>query len=182
MSTQRTPKSDKELWQSLALGQEAAPAAISDNAFAAWLEGRLPEAEAARVEAAVTRDAALRTAAIELADILGKPLPPPPARMAARAQALVGGGAAGRSGAPRGSWWPTSLLSGLLPSFDSGFALQRGVMAGVAVIVAAVGFTMGGGLGKSFVERRYASAEPSALSRSISDTSQQLNDLFADSI
>jgi hypothetical protein len=183
MSAPRTPKSDKELWQSLALEQGPGPVAISDNDFAAWLEGRLPEIECARVEAAVSRDPALRAAAMDLADILGKPLPTPPAKMMVRAQGLVGSGAGGSSSG-RGSWWPGALLAGLLPSFDSGFSLQRGVMAGAAVIVAAVGFLMGGGLGTSFVERKYASAQsPAAVSRSLgSDTTQQLNDLFTDNI
>lgn len=181
MSTQPTSKSDKELWQTLALEQGAAPVAISDNEFAAWLEGRLPEGETARIDAAIARDASLRRAALDLADILGKPLPAPPPRMAIRAQSLVGNGSAYTASA--GRWWPTAFLAGLFPSFESGFALQRGAVAGLAVLVAAVGFLMGGGLGKSFVERKYASVEATTVSRPLgSDTSQQLNDLFTDNI
>ena len=61
MSTERTPRTDKELWRSLAADRSAASATVSDLDFAAWLEGRLPEAAAARrVDAAVAAD---RTAA-----------------------------------------------------------------------------------------------------------------------
>ncbi|MBX9946680.1 MAG: hypothetical protein K2Y40_21575, partial [Reyranella sp.] len=67
MSTERPPRTDKELWQSLATDRPALPEAVSDLEFAAWLEGRLPEAEAARIDAAVAADPALRRAALDLA-------------------------------------------------------------------------------------------------------------------
>ena len=89
MSTDRNPKSDKELWQSLAT-VPVASAAVSDMDFAAWLEGRLSETASAWIEAAVAANPEMRIAAMDLADILGKPLPAAPARMAVRAQALVG--------------------------------------------------------------------------------------------
>ena len=90
MNTERTPLNDKELWRSLAAAPEDAPEAVSDLDFAAWLEGRLPETAAARIEAAVAADPEMRRAALELADILGKPLPAAPARLEVRAKALVG--------------------------------------------------------------------------------------------
>src|SRR6266550_9380629 len=90
MSTERTNPSDKELWRSLAVGRDVAPAALSDLDFAAWLDGRLPDAAAARIEAAIAGDPEMRRAALELADILGKPLPLAPARLEVRARALVG--------------------------------------------------------------------------------------------
>ena len=62
MSTERTPLSDKDLWQSLSTGRMA-PTAVSEMDFAAWLEGHLSETEAARIDAAVTADAELRRAA-----------------------------------------------------------------------------------------------------------------------
>jgi hypothetical protein len=173
MSTERTPSSDKELWQSLATGQPV-PATVSDMDFAAWLEGRLPEETAARIEAAVAADPVLRQTALELADILGKPLPAAPPRMAVRAQALVG--FAAERQAPRRSW-----LASLLPDFSGGFALQRGALAGMAVIVAAVGFMMGGGLGESYAEGKYASMQSPNVTRSLGgDTLNELNDLFSD--
>jgi len=56
MSTDRPTQSDKELWQSLATGREVASwvvkAPVSDLDFAAWLEGRMSEEAAARIEAA----------------------------------------------------------------------------------------------------------------------------------
>jgi hypothetical protein len=174
MSTERTPLSDQELWQSLATDRAVAPAAVSDMDFAAWLEGRLPEETAARIEAAVASDPAMRQAALELADILGMPLPAPPPRMAVRAQALVGFEAERQ--APRKSW-----LAGLFPSFGQGLMLQRGAMAGMAVIVAAVGFMLGGGLGETYAEGKYASTEAPTIPKPFGrDTTNDLNDLFSD--
>jgi len=182
MTAERTPKSDKDLWQSLSLDRNPSRAAVSDLDFAAWLEGRLSEPSAARIDAAITHDPELRAAALELADTLGKPLPSPPLRIVARAQALVGFPAERSLGSKPGMFgmW----LAVLLPSFGGDFALRRGVMAGLAVIIAAIGFVMGGGLGQSFAEQKYASAESTiAVPRSFgADTSHQLNDLFTDSI
>ena len=71
MSTERRSRTDMELWRSLATERDSAPAIISDLDFAAWLEGRLPEVAAARIEAAVASDPELRRAALDLADVLG---------------------------------------------------------------------------------------------------------------
>jgi hypothetical protein len=173
MSTERTPKSDKELWRSLDQGRGSpAPAAVSDLDFAAWLEGRLSEAEAARIDTAVASDAELRLAALDLADILGKPLPAAPPRMAVRAQALVGFEAERRP--VRRSW-----LAALFPAFGGGFGYQGGAVAGLAVMIAAVGFMMGGGLGESFAQEKHAMRQPAPVVNALgNDTSNQLNDLF----
>jgi hypothetical protein len=173
MSTERTPLDDKALWQSLATTPPVAVGAPSDLDFAAWLEGQLPEAEAARIDAAVAADPALRQAALELADILGKPLPAAPPRLTARAQALVGGAAE----RPRKSW-----LASLLPDFSQGLALQRGALAAVAVLVAAVGFVLGDGLSQQYEDGLYASSQSSSgRYRPIGrDTTGELNDLFTD--
>jgi hypothetical protein len=144
--------------------------------FAAWLEGRLPDAMAARIEAAVAADPVLRQTALDLADVLGRPLPAPPPRVAIRAQALVGA-ATGRE-APRAAWW-----AALLPDFGRGFGLQRGAFAGVAVVVAAVGFVLGGGLGESYAEGKYASMQSgsSTIAKPFGrDTINDLTDLFSD--
>ena len=171
MSTERTPLDDKALWRSLAPPRPVV-GTISDTEFAGWLEGRLSEAEAARLDAAVTADPALRRAALDLADVLGRPLPAASPRLVARAQALVGA-----SERPRRSW-----LASLVPDFSAGFALQRGALAAVAVMVAAVGFMLGGGLGKQYEEGVYASYQSSSgKARSIGrDTTGELNDLFTD--
>jgi hypothetical protein len=145
MTTDRNPKTDKELWQSLATGPVASTA-VSDMDFAAWLEGRLSETQSAHIEAAVAADPEMRLAAMELADILGMPLPAAPARMAVRAQALVGFEVERRV-ASRG--WLASLLDG--------FALPRAVMAAATVIVAVSGFMLGGGLGESYAQEKVAS-------------------------
>ena len=181
MTTERSPKSDRELWRSLALGRgPLSSSAVSDLDFAAWLEGRLPEAEAARIDAAVARDPELRAASVELAEILGRPLPAPPSRLVVRAQALVGF-AAERSIGRHAHTRVLTSLAALLSPFGS---LQRGLMAGLAVAVAAAGFVMGGGLGESFAAQKYASVEDSSafFGPLGADTSHQLNDLFTDSI
>jgi len=175
MSTERIPLSDKDLWRRLATGA-VAPVAVSEMDFAAWLEGRLTEAEAARIDAAVATDPELRRAALELSDILGKPLPAAPPRMAVRGQALVGFDVEKQAS---GSRW----LAALLPAFAMGFGLQRGALAGMAVVVAAVGFMLGGGLGESYATQKYASAQSTGvtLSKPLGrDTTNELNDLFAD--
>jgi hypothetical protein len=174
MSTERIPLDDKALWQKLAIGQIVAPAAVSDMDFAAWLEGRLPEGGAAQIEAAVAADPALRQAALELADILGKPLPMAPPRMAVRAQALVGFPAERQV---RKSW-----LASLLPDFGQGMGMQRGALAACAVFVAAVGFMLGGGLSQRYEEAVYASYQSStdAVRPLGRDTTGELNDLFTD--
>ena len=115
MSTERTPLNDKELWRSLAAGRDVAPGAVSDLDFAAWLEGRLSETAAARIEAAVAADPEMRRAALELADILGKPLPAAPPRLEVRGQGA--GGLRGRARARRASACSTgcSPAIGALP-------------------------------------------------------------------
>ena len=149
------------------------PAPVTEMDLAAWLDGNLPQTAAARVEAAMAADPDLRNAAFELADILGKPLPEAPPRMAVRAKALVGFEVEREQ--PRRSW-----LANLLPSFAEGYAMQRGAMAGVAVMVAAVGFLMGGGLGESYAHERYGANGSHIVSPFGSDTTNELNDLFSD--
>jgi hypothetical protein len=175
MSTDRIPLDDKALWRSLAIERPVAPVAVSDMEFAAWLEGTLPETEAARIDAAVTADPTLRQAALELADILGKPLPVAPARMAVRARALVGAA----SGRPARKGW----LASLLPDFGQGLGFQRGALVATAVVVAAVGFMLGGGISKQYQEAIYASSQSSgstAIRPLGRDTTGELADLFTD--
>jgi anti-sigma factor RsiW len=168
MNTDRISKTDRELWQSVTTGPEVASAAVSDMEFAAWLEGRLSEAEAARIEASVAADPELRRAALELSDILGKPLPAAPARMAVRAQALVGFEVERQAGA-RG--W----LSGLL-SIAGSFAVPRAALATMVLMVAAGGFMMGGGLGESYAHEKNIKVASLA---STGDNSNELTAFFS---
>jgi hypothetical protein len=170
MSTKRIPRSDKELWRSLVPDRDVAPAAVSELDFAAWLEDRLPEAAAARIEAAVAADPELRRAALELADVLGKPFPAAPVRLAVRAQALVGFEAERQVG--RGGGW-----FGRLFSSGTRYALRRAAMAGVALAIAGTGFLMGGGLGESFAYQRYGSTVQGTTTAT-AGTSNELTDLF----
>ena len=165
MSTDRNPLSDKELWQRFAAAPAAAPAPVSEMDFAAWLEGRLPEAAAARIEAAVAADPDLRRAALDLADILGQPLPAPSPRIAVRAQALVG--FESERNVKDGNWLGRLLQSG------ASFGMPRAVMATAALLVAVSGFMMGGGVGESFAEQRHVVA-----SNQLSDTNNELSAFF----
>jgi hypothetical protein len=164
MSTERTPRTDKELWRSLAPDRDVAPQAISDLDFAAWLDGRLPEAAAARIDAAVAADPVLRRAALDLADVLGKPLPAAPERLAVRAQALVGFAAERQVGHGGG-------VFGRLFSSGIRYALQRAAMVALAIVIAGAGFIVGGGLGESFAQQRYGSGAAKVTSGELTDFS-----------
>jgi anti-sigma factor RsiW len=161
MSTQRTPRSDKELWHGLATGGAVASGPVSDLDFAAWLDGRLSETAAARIEAAVADDPEMRRAALDVADILGKPLPAAPARLEVRARALVGfeaerqGDRAARA----------SLIDWLFAG-NRRFAMQRVVTITAAAVIAVSGFMLGGGLGESLAQERYVARTGSTIDAS----------------
>jgi anti-sigma factor RsiW len=167
MNTERTPLNDKELWRSLAAVRDDAPEAVSDLDFASWLEGRLSETAAARVEAAVAADPEMRRAALELADILGKPLPEAPARLEVRAKALVGFEAELRTKR-------VGLFDWLFAS-DGRFAMQRAVALTAALAIAVSGFLLGGGLGASVAEERFAMNTPHTTS---TDNSNELTEFL----
>jgi hypothetical protein len=167
MNTERTPLNDKELWRSLSAAWDDAPEAMSDLDFAAWLEGRLPETQAARIDAVVAADPEMRRAALDLADILGKPLPAAPARLEVRAKALVGFEAEQRTRR-------VGLFDWLFAS-DRRFAMQRAVALTAALVIAVSGFMLGGGLGASVVEERYALNTPQTTS---TDSSNELTEFL----
>ncbi|MBV8193539.1 MAG: hypothetical protein JOY64_12450 [Alphaproteobacteria bacterium] len=172
MSTERFPFSDKELWRSLAV-DDVAPVPVSEIDFAAWLEGRLSEAEVARIEAAVAHDPEMRQAAVELSDILGKPLPVAPSRLEVRARALVGFEV--ERSTPR-----VSLLDWLFAK-DHRFAMQRAVALTAAVVIAVSGFMLGGDLGQTVASERYASNLPQTSSSS-SNSNELTEFLVSDGI
>jgi len=167
MNTERTPLNDKELWHSVAATPHDAPQAVSDLDFAAWLEGRLPEAAAAHIDAAVAADPEMRRAALELADILGKPLPVAPARLEVRAKALVGFEVEQRTRR-------VGLFDWLFAS-DRRFTMQRAVALTAALVIAVSGFMLGGGLGASVAEERYALNMPQTTS---TDSSNELTEFL----
>ena len=150
MSTERPTPSDRELWRSLVTDRPAT-GPVSDLDFAAWLEGRLSEADAARIEAAVAANPEMRRAALELSEVLGMPLPAAPERLEVRAKALVGFAVERR--APR-----VGLLDWLFAK-NRRFALPRLATLTAAVIVAIGGFMLGGGLGESMAQERYATTQ-----------------------
>lgn len=169
MSTDRNPLSDKEVWQRVAAPDVAPesglPGTVSDMDLAAWLEGRLSEAEAARIDAAVAVDPALRRGVLDLADILGKPLPAPSPRLVVRAQALVGFEAEQVS--PRGGFLSRLFASAAM------FGVPRAAMATLALGIAVAGFLLGGGLGESYAQQKYVVA-----SNQTTTTSNELTAFF----
>ncbi|MBM3644845.1 MAG: hypothetical protein FJX02_10965 [Alphaproteobacteria bacterium] len=124
---------------------------VSDQALAAWLDGRLSEAETRALETAMAADPALAAAARDLAFVLGQPLPAAPQRLVVRAQALVGFEA--ERAAARG---PSLLAEFLFGGFRK--AVQAAGVAVLAIVLSAGGFTMGGGLGTSYALDRQAGA------------------------
>src|SRR5262245_14353928 len=160
MSTERPTQADKELWRSLA-ADRVAPGPVSDLDFAAWLEGRLSETEAARIEAAVAADPEMRRAALELAEVLGQPLPAAPARLEVRAKALVGFEAERQVRRAGMFDW--------LFAKDRRFAAQRFATLTAAVVIAISGFMLGGGLGESMAQERYVSTTQSDTSNELSE-------------
>jgi hypothetical protein len=158
MSTERPTQSDRELWKRLASDRAVASGPVSDLDFAAWLEGRLSETAAARIEAAVAADPEMRRAALELSQVLGMPLPAAPARLEVRAKALVGFEVEQRP-EQRPDQRPGRVgLFDWLFARDRRFALPRLVTMTAAVIIAISGFMLGGGLGESMAQERYAHA------------------------
>ena len=166
MSTERSPLSDRELWRSLAMDRPV-PGPVSDPVsdldFAGWLEGRLSETAAARIEAAVAVDPEMRRAALELSEVLGRPLPAAPERLKVRAKALVDFEVgAGRPRAQGG-------LFDWLFAKDRRFAVQRFATLTAAVVIAVSGFMLGGGLCESMAQERYASVSHTYTSSELTD-------------
>lgn len=155
MSTERTSESDKEQWQDLATAPGVVPEEVSAMDFVAWIDGRMSEEEAVRMEAAVAADPVARQAAIDLADILGKPLPASLPHAVVRAQALVGF-AAERTPASTRGW-----LSDLFPA-GPGLVLQRMAMAASVLAIAAGGFAMGD-LSGAIMKERYITPGPTEM-------------------
>ena len=164
MSTERPTQSDRELWRSLATDRVAPgpmSGAVSDLDFAAWLEGRLSETAAARIEAAVAADPEMRRTALELSELLGQPLPAAPARLEVQAKALVGFEVEQR--AKRAGMFDWLFAS------DRRFVLPRVAALTAAVIIAISGFMLGGGLGESMAQERYASASQTYTSNELTE-------------
>ncbi len=165
MSTERPTQSDRELWRSLAADRTVAPGAVSDLDFASWLEGRLSETDAARIEAAVAADPEMRRAALELSEVLGRPLPPAPARLEVRAKALVAFEVEQRTAQHTGR---VGLFDWLF-AMNRRFALPRLATLTAAVIIAISGFMLGGGLGESMAQDRYATTSNELTEFLVSD-------------
>lgn len=172
MSTQRNdlPESDSELWRSLDANGAGQPRPVDDMEFAAWIEGRLSEAEAAQIEASLAANPEMRRAALDIADVLGKPLPAVPERMVVQARALVGFEAEHRLARMGFGGW---LLNWMAPS-----ALRPAAVTMAAIVIAVGGFTMGGGLGASFAQQQ-SDVNGIQKASSRSEVSTDISEFFA---
>jgi anti-sigma factor RsiW len=145
-------EADKALWARFKATAPAAPAAamapVFDDDLAAWLDGRLPAADAARVEARLAADPSLLDLALDAAHAL-RAYAPAPERLVVRAQALAGFEAERRA-SPGGlrAW-----LSGWRRSFE------MALVAGAFLIVCATGFSLGGGFQESYASTRFEIAD-----------------------
>jgi anti-sigma factor RsiW len=176
MTIERTPRTDKELWRRLVSQPSVVPVAVSEMDLAAWLEGRLSEEAAAPVEAAVAANPALRRAAMDLAEILGRPLPAAPERMVVRARALVDFETGRR--APAGGLFARWLRGGGLFGGPA-HALQQGLMAAAALVIATGGFVVGGGLGEIMAQQREGYARTETASTFPTTASNEVSEFFA---
>ena len=142
----------RALWQQAkAAGQAVAPAAaarpVDDATIAGWLDGRLSEADAARVERYLAERPQALQAALDthnaLADARRAPVPD---RVVVRAQALVGFAAERRVS--------NGGLVGLFGSWRR--ALEMAAVGAALVVVIAGGFSLGG-----FTQEAYAQSAQS---------------------
>ncbi len=136
--------SGRALWQrAKAAGPATATAgrAVDDAMIAAWLDGRLSEADAARVERHLVEYPQALQAALDtrnaLADAARAPVPD---RVVVRAQALVGFEAERKVGG--------GGLAGLFGSWRR--ALEMAAVGAAFVVVIAGGFSLGGGTQEAY--------------------------------
>ncbi len=136
----------RALWQrTKAAGREMAPAAsgrpVDDATIAAWLDGRLSEKDAARVERHLVANPRALQAALDVRNALADAeRAPVPDRVVARARALAGFEAERK--ATRGG------LAGLLVGWRR--ALEMAAVAAAFVIAIAGGFSLGGGTQEAY--------------------------------
>lgn len=137
----------RALWQrAKAAGPASAPTAgrpIDDMMIAAWLDGRLVEAEAARVERHLIEHPQALQAALDIRNALADAQRAPvPDRVVVRAQALVGFEAERQ--VARGG------LAGLFGTWRR--ALEMAAVGAAFVIVVAGGFSLGGGTQEAYAQ------------------------------
>jgi hypothetical protein len=145
-------EADRALWARFKATVPAAPAAVMtpvfDDDLAAWLDGRLSVADAARVEARLAADPSLLDVALDASHALRAEAPAPD-RLVIRAQALAGFEAERRR--PSGGLW--TWLAGWRRSFEVA------LVAGAFLVVCATGFSLGGGFQESYASARIEIAD-----------------------
>ena len=140
--------SGRALWRrTKVIGRETAATgrAVDDGMIAAWLDGRLSETDAARVERHLVEYPQALQAVLDIRNALADAARAPvPDRVVVRAQALVGFAAERK--ATRGG------LAGLFGTlFGTGRrALEMAAVGAAFVVVIAGGFSLGGGTQEAF--------------------------------
>ncbi|MBM3620376.1 MAG: zf-HC2 domain-containing protein [Alphaproteobacteria bacterium] len=134
----------RALWQRTKVAETAGAAAsraVDDAMIAAWLDGRLSEADTARVERHLVEYPQALQAVLDtrnaLADAARAPVPD---RVVVRAQALVGFAAERKVGG--------GGLAGLFGSWRR--ALEMAAVGAAFVVVIAGGFSLGGGTQEAY--------------------------------
>lgn len=150
--------SGRALWRrTKVIGRETGPAAsgrpVDDGMIAAWLDGRLAEADAARVERHLLEYPHVLQAVLDVRNALADAARAPvPDRVVVRAQALVGFDAERKA--------TGGGLTGLLGAFfgTGRRALEMAAVAAAFVIVIAGGFSLGGGTQEAFARSAQSEA------------------------
>lgn len=135
--------SGRALWQRAKAAGPAAAASrpVDDTMIAAWLDGRLSEADVARVERHLVEHPQALQAALDIRNALADAARAPvPERLVVRGQALVGFDAERK--AARGG------LAGLFAGWRR--TLEMAAVGAAFVIVIAGGFSLGGGTQEAY--------------------------------
>lgn len=137
----------RALWRRVSFAPGPPRVAPSEAELAAWLEGRLPEADAARVEAAMAADPALLDGMLAASAALRTAPPPAPERLAVRARALV---------APEIAAGPSPIRLGAVGGWFAGMrrSVEWAAVAAAFFAVAVGGFSLGGGTQEAMARNR----------------------------
>lgn len=137
---------DRALWARL---KASAPAgatmrlpAVFDEELAAWLDGRLPAHEAARVEARLAADPGMLDMVLDAAGALREAAPAPD-RLVTRAQAIVGFRVERQSPSSGGLF---AWLAGWRRKFEIA------LVAGAFLVVCVTGFSLGGAFQEAYAD------------------------------
>ena len=163
MSEKLGTAEDRALWQGFQAGAGAARprGAVSAEDLAGWLDGRLTDGEAARVEAAVAADPTLLDAVLDVRAQAGVALPPAPERLLVRARAMVAPPIVAAPRAAPLSVWFSGWRGGV----------QFGAVAMLVLGISVSGFALGGATQAALAgQRQWTGSLLSEVFDSLGDT------------